>query len=174
MPALIQWKVINPGPIKADAIRLEVLSALHRVEREIKADFRRTTATWEHQVEFESAVGMRGGVAEVLVGTDDEIYHYVNDGTRPHMIWAGIYTGKSRARALRFHSRFRPKTRPHYITSYRGMVGGTVLFRPYVNHPGTEAREFDKTLEKRWRPRFSRLMREAVARGIAKSGHAMR
>ncbi len=174
MGATIRWQIVKPKECNAQAMRLELLSALHKVEREVKKDFQKTTETWEHDVKFESSISTRGGVAQVEAGTRDRIYGYVNNGTRPHDIWAGIYTGKSRRKALRFPGTFRAKTRPGYLTSYRGYKGGAIQYRAHVHHPGTEARGFDKAIEKRWRTKFASTMRAAMKSAALKSGHTVR
>ncbi len=168
MPSAIVWKPIMPKSIKPDAARLAVLSGLHKAEREIKKDFQKTTQTWKHAVRFDSSISTRGGTARVEVGTSDEIYGYVDQGTQPHEI------RPKRAKMLRFQSQFRAKTRPGYITSYRGYRGGPAVYRSSVMHPGSKAREFAKTIARRWQPRFNRIMRDAMKAAAQKSGHGVR
>lgn len=174
MAFVVTWKVIKAKKLSSASLRMTLINEMKAVEKEVKRDFQKTTATWEHKVEFDSAIGLKGPGPEMVVGTGDEIYRYVNDGTRAHAIEAGIYTGKSRAKALRFYSKHRAKTRPRTIASYRGYRGGKVLYRPRVWHPGTKARQFDKVLQKRWQPRFKRRMEQAMKRAAQRSGHGAR
>jgi len=164
-------KAIKPGKMRDDVLRLELLNEMRKVGTEIKADFAKTTATWEHKVEFQVIVSLTGPGPVVLVGTDDKVYRYVNEGTRPHLIWAGYYTGKSPARALVFRGTFRPKTRPRVLESGAGFKGGELMVRPYVQHPGNAAREFDVMIQERWESAFKRRMEGAMRRAAAKSGH---
>ena len=92
----ILWKAIRPATLKLDAMRLALLNELRAVGRDIKKDFEATTATWEHEVKFETLISLTQPGPTVLVATDDEIYRYVSEGTRPHPIFP------KRAKALRF------------------------------------------------------------------------
>src|SRR5512146_308466 len=82
---MVVFKAIRSSKLKDRSMRLGLLSVAHRLEREIKKDFQGTTKTWDHQPEFTSMVSLKGGVS-VLVGTDDEIYNWVSNGTPEHEI----------------------------------------------------------------------------------------
>jgi len=173
--AVISWKPINPKAMNDKAVRFELLNALRKVGTDIKGDFEKTIKTWEHKPKFDVEPHLSGRTPWLFVGTPDKIYRYVDRGTREHPIEAGIYTGRSNKRALAFKSKFRPKTRPRYITAYTGFKGGKTVLRARVpKHPGTKPREFEATLQKRWQLRFAVMMRAAMLRGARKSGHAMR
>lgn len=170
MASSVVVKQIKPSRFKDEAFKAAIVAEANRVAQEMVKDFEATTATWEHEVKFEAVVDVDPNV-EVLVGTDDKIYGYVNDGTKPHPIFA------RRARALSFQwggkGSYRAKTRPKVIGSTPGGPTGPQVARPYVQHPGTDAREFDTTIEKKWRPRFLRLMEKAMAEAAVASDHAI-
>jgi len=172
MPGAIVGKVIKPSRLKDDAMRLKLLNAMRKAGTQIKRDFEATVATWEEKPKFEELISLTGPGPVVLIGTDDEIYRYVNDGTRPHEIWAGAYTGKSDKTVLAFSSQFVPKTQPGIIGSNPGFVGERDTFVPMVNHPGTEARNFDKVIQKKREPWFKRQMEGAMSEARQASGHA--
>lgn len=159
-------KAIKPGRLRQDRLRLELLNAVRRVGREVKSDFEATTATWKHQVKFEMVISLQGGPT-VLVGTDDPIYRYVDEGTRPHLIFA------KNAKSLAFPSAYTAKTTPRVIGSRAGGGSGEKVFRPYVEHPGTEARQLDQTIREKWEPKFKRAMEQAMKAGAKASGHAL-
>lgn len=172
MSALV-YKVIKPSRLRVDAMRLQMLNDMRAVGTKIKADYEKTTATWEHKVKFEQQISLSGG-PQVEVYTTDEIYGYVDQGTKPHDIWAGYYTGKSNKKVLAFSSQSTPKTIPGVIGSSAGSAGSVDTFRPYVaNHPGTKARNFSKEIEKIWQPRFKREMEATMSRVAKVSGHAL-
>jgi len=168
---MIVLKEIKPKRLKDETMRLELLNAMRKAGTEIRKDFAKTTATWQHKPKFEIVVSLTGPGPVVLVGTDDKIYRFVDEGTRPHLIQAGIYTGKSTKKVLAFPGVSRPKTTPRVIGSGTGFKGGDRIMRPYVHHPGTEAREFDVTIRKMWESKFKQRMEEAMRKAAAKSGH---
>lgn len=173
MPAAYQVKLIKPKTLNQKGMRLVFLNAVRKQATVIKKEFEKTTATWEKPIKFESIVGLRRTPPgpELLVFTDNEIYGYVNDGTRPHPIFP------VRAKALAFQwggkGSYTPKTTPRVIGSKTGGPSGPMVYRPYVQHPGTKGRHFDKEIEKLMRPRFKRAMEKAMSDARKKSGHAI-
>lgn len=96
---------------------------------------------------------------------DVDIYRFVTKGTKRHRIRARnapylafMWGGKGS---------YKPKTKPVGKIGGPGIVVGGTLRRPFeVNHPGSEARNFEKAIkddEKRW---FSRTMENAWRRAI--------
>ena len=169
----IVYKEIKPSRLKIDALRLTLLNEMRKAGTAIKQDFEKTTATWSKKPRFEVQISLVGGPT-VLVGTDDEIYGYVDRGTEPHEIWAGFYTGKSNKKTLAFASSSTPKTKPGVIRSFPGSRGKIDVFVPYVaKHPGTKARGFSKEIAKQWKPKFKRRMEKAMAQAAKASGHAL-
>jgi len=166
-------KQIKPKRLQDDAMRLALLSAMHAAARVIKKDFEGTTENWKHKVKFEHIVSLARGNIAILVTTDDEIYRHVNEGTKPHEIWAGAYTGKSNKKALFFPSVFTPKTTPGSLTSGRGHKGKRDTHTPYVEHPGTAAREFDKQIEEKRAKWYKGQMEDAMKEARRASGHAI-
>lgn len=118
-----------------------------------KADFEQTVATWKHQPSFTI---QPDGAAGFMVGTDDEIYRYVDEGTKPHVIVV------KRARFLRFAPGGQPKTSPGRLTSAPGAAGNGAVFRKRVNHPGTKARLFTQQLAQRWQRGVQPYIRAAL------------
>jgi hypothetical protein len=163
----IVTKAIKPDKIKLDAFRLETLTGMNEVGAAIKRDFHETTKTWKNKPFFDVVKSLRGGNLELMVATDDEIYMYVNDGTRPHKI------RPKAGNVLIFQSGYFAKTVPNVIDSQPGGSFGPVIGARSVNHPGTKARNFDKIIAKKFQPRFKRRMEEAMRRAVKKSGHAI-
>jgi hypothetical protein len=175
MPGAIVIKEIKPQRLKEDKLRLALLSGMKEAQDGMLKDFKKTTATWEHEVEFETAKSIAMAQSPTVhVITTDRIYGYVNNGTDPHPIFAGIFTGLSNKKALSFRSgKYRAKTRPRVIGSTPGGASGPKIARPYVQHPGTKARKFDEVIQKNWTPKFKRLMEKAMSRAAKASGHGI-
>ena len=174
---MIVAKAIKPGRFRSEAFTQAITAAANEAAKEIQKDFEATTKTWSHKPQFVKEVDTKTSPVQVLVGTDDEIYRYVDEGTKPHPIFAGIYTGKSNKKALRFQwggkGSYRAKTSPGVIGSKAGGPSGPFVAFPFVQHPGTKARNFDITIQKKWTPRFKRLMEQALSAGAKNSGHAI-
>jgi hypothetical protein len=148
-------KLILPKKLVADPKRLAraLTNALNGVAKDIQTDFRATTQTWQHAVDFpiDSPSDYRR-----TVSTDDEVYGYVNDGTRPHPI------APKGGGVLRFNTPFRAKTVPGRILSGPGGAGSTEVVARAVQHPGTAPRKFDVTIKEKWEKDFPTIMQRAL------------
>ena len=168
---VVVMKSIKPKRLDAKAMNRELLKEMRRTAKDITKDFEGTTVTWKHKVKFESAMTVKPKGPEVLVATDDEIYGYVDKGTKPHDIWAGAYTGKSTKKTLAFPSAFTPKTKPGSLKSGPGSKGEVDTFTPYVRHPGSKPRGFSKNIAKKNKPKFRRAMEAGMRKARAVSGN---
>lgn len=163
MAEVFQFKIIKPKKLNQDAIRLEILNALRKEGREIKTEYEKTTATWKRKPEFEILVGLTRppGSASVLVGTDNEIYNYLDQGTR--IRWALMSQD------------WRSKTTPRRIGSGPGagrviIAGRRAMQRRGIGpRPGIKAREFSETIRKRRKKKFTQGMIGAMRRGANKA-----
>jgi len=168
---MLAFKAIKPKRLREKEMRLTLLNAMRKAGTQVRKEFERTTKTWEHKPKFVEIISLTGPGPTILVGTDDKVYQWVDKGTKPHEIWAGAYTGKSKAKALRFQGTYTAKTVPSVIDARNGGKSGDVVMRPYVQHPGTEARKFDEQIQKEWEPKFKRLMEDAMREAAKESGH---
>lgn len=164
--ATIQAKAIKPKKINLAAMRRELTDELGAIAEDVQTDFDKTTQTWEHKPAWTQTVKTGDRRAEFAVLTSDEIYGYVDRGTKPHII------RPKRATRLAFGVGGSPKTTPRVIGSTSGSRGAAMIYSLGVQHPGTKPREFEKTLATKWRKLFSPRMKAALARAAAKSGHA--
>lgn len=161
----VVFKAINPSKFKNEAFVRAIEAELHRVANDMLLDYELTTATWKHEVKFVKELQVGPNEVAALVGTDDEIYRYVDLGTKRHKIFP------RRAKALAFRSIFVPKTTPGSMVAAKGFVGGDTVYRKYVNHPGTKARKFTQTIQREWRKKFKRRMETALKNAVTVSGH---
>lgn len=125
---------IKPKGKLFDIGRIEraVRDAMAEAGEEAIALYEQCTSTWERQPVFEAVVVSDG----VIVGTDDPIFQYVDEGTAPHPILPKA------GRVLRFRGGYSAKTSPGQLGSGGGGASGGVVFTRRVNHPGTKARDF--------------------------------
>lgn len=147
-------KLILPKKLVADPAKLTraLINAMNGVAKDIQVDFKVTTQTWKHTVDFPI---QQPSAYRRIVATDDEIYGYVNDGTPQHRI---LPKGKM----LRFNTPFRPKTLPNKIMSGPGSKGTNEVFSRGVNHPGTKPRAFDKAIKDKWDKEFGVIMQRSI------------
>ena len=167
------FKEIKPSRMKEDALRLTLLNELRKTGTQVRRDFEGTTRTWKRKPRFKQEISLAGPGPVLMVYTDDEIYGYVSRGTRPHMIWAGAYTGRSRAKALAYPVRSSPKTRPGMLRSMTGFRSSAKRYRAYVHHPGTRPRRFEEAIQKKWQRRFKRQMERAMRQAARSTGHGI-
>ena len=122
--------VVNSAKIVA-AVRAE----LNAVGREVKSEFVQTTAGWRTDVHFSVEVGL----GTVTVSTDNAIYGYVNNGTKPHLITP------RRGKVLRFSG------------------GSGTLYRPRVAHPGTKPKRHSQRIAARWKGKLQGRLQAAIS-----------
>jgi hypothetical protein len=167
MAIVAKLKAIKPAKMKEKELRLELLNVLRSISKDVRKDFEATVKTWEHKPRFEEAISLKGAGPQFLVGTDDEIYKFVDKGTKPHII------RPKKARALHFMGGYRAKTKPNVIGSSSGGASGPEVFTKHVNHPGTKARGFEEAIGKKWDKQFKKRMHTAMKKAAKKSGHAI-
>lgn len=122
------------------------------------SDLQATTQTWVHKPKFDVTITKDGGDYSVTAGTDDVIYGYVNDGTKPHEI------KPKRSKYLHFQSGYKAKTTPGVIKSIPGGAFGNDVFSRGVYHPGFIGRKFDEAIAKRRQV----TTEQEISQGIAK------
>lgn len=162
---MIVVKAITPSPFRSSVFRREVMAEMTALHGEILNDYLKTAETWNHKPKFSGGVTMRSTTVAVDVHTDDEIYGYVTKGTPKHPI-----PKKAGAKTLRFRSKYKAKTTPRVIGSKSGGASGKLVFRKRVIHPGTKARKFDETINKKWKPVFPKRLQAALDRAAQQSG----
>lgn len=153
-------KVIIPKRLPSDPRRMAqvMTNQMNGIAQSIKVDFEVTSQTWDNPASF-TIEAPRTWVR--IISTDDGIYSMLNAGTRPHRILP-----KSGG-VLRFQTPFRAKTRPNSISSGSGSVGSNEVYSRGVNHPGTEARNWDKTIAKKWRRLAGNIMQRAIDAAVS-------
>ena len=162
---MISMSVIGPTNwgdlIPAGAIEQAIINATKMSSEGVRTDFDVTVQTWKHNVDFY----MRAiDKFTIVVGTGDEIYGYVNNGTSAHDIFP-------RGKRLRFQTGYRAKTRPNgRIASYGGGKSGPFVFARKVRHPGTSGRFFNKIIARKWKRQYPIQMRRAIRAASKKHG----
>lgn len=139
---------------KAGRYQAEIDRAREEVKAGILKDFKSTFATWKHKPKFGAT---RRGDAYYIT-TNDEIYGYVESGTKPHII-----RPRHASRLHFFRGGFQAKSRPGNIASGAGRaatIGET--FAKEVHHPGTKPRKFSKLIHDKWQKIWIERMQTAI------------
>ena len=92
-------------------------------------EFEGVVDTWENKPEFDLTYVLtpNQGEVEFEIDTTSDVFHWVDEGTKPHRI---PKTGNVR---LAFNREFMPKTSPNMLGSSGGEHGGELVFRTVVN-----------------------------------------
>lgn len=138
-------------------IERAVERGLDELALEGKTLFEQTTRTWETDVDF--TVGDDGDLGKEIF-TDNEIYGYVSNGTRPHTITA------RNGPALAFQIGHTAKTVPGALAARSGGRGGPLARPVTVQHPGIEAREFDEAVAERLERRAEQVVSAVLERAL--------
>lgn len=157
---MLKLKPIKPKGLGDVYKRLPkaVEKGMKKAAERAKEDFEATAATWENKPSFTIT---EQGNGEYLIGTDSDIWKWIDEGTKP-------YTIRPKKRFLVFSPGSRPKTSPGKITAGGGSRGSGVVFAKRVNHPGIRARYFTRQITQRWRrgvAPFIRAELEEATRG---------
>jgi hypothetical protein len=132
------------------------------IGRGVRLDFQRTTRSWVRRPEFtvDSAISADG--FEVMVGTNDKIYSFVDRGTRAHFIGPKKPGGK-----LYFQwggpGSYVAKSVPGFIGSQAGGPSGPMVTRKFVWHPGNAPRDFSKLIRFKWAGKAPDILRKYAA-----------
>lgn len=160
--AVLQVKAIRPKMIRAEKMAAILVEELERQGTLVKKEYEKTTRTWRHKPVFEietsayAAAASRGragllGRAMVSVTTDDDIFRYVDQGTRVrHAVMSRNWKSKTRVRVI----------------GSRAGAGRMVFVSRKINRPGIKAREFSKEIRSRRRKPFYNAMRKAMEKAV--------
>lgn len=134
--------------------------------KELRAWHQIVVRDWKHRPTFavESGGGRSFRVKAINpVGKNRKIWFFVDRGTKPHLIRA-----KPGGR-LKFQTGYSAKTAPVARANVgTGRRTGAWVSKQQVNHPGTKAREFSKTIVQSLDPPFVDRIQAAILRGINK------
>ena len=133
------------------------------------ADFAATVKDWAGKPDFTKNVKISFLKVSIEVGTENKIYRYVSKGTRDHWV------PKEGVATMAFQPGYKPKTTPGVLSSQAGgAFGERIVRRGRWKVRGIKPRHFEKTIARKWRPRFKAEMHLALKEGALASGHAIR
>ena len=162
------WEVKTIRPkyiIDPNMIVNPIVNEMTRQGEIIERMYQRTVRTWRNKPKFSMTMKRGARVWIMRIGYDPSTdegkkYFWVDHGTSAHMIRA------RNAPSLAFGTTFVPKTRRGVIGSSAGKRGGKIVRPKQVRHPGTEARDFTRTIYARRKDYLHRDLARAMNRAI--------
>jgi len=183
----ISMKAILPLPLLTNAMQAAIVADQLKMAEDIKVDFEKTVGTWEHKPKMQVRVKypirlMKGSATlETKVGPDPldpdtQIFSYVDSGTRgPYPI---PKAGNTTAKTLHFQwggkGSYKAKTKPRTLGSTGGGPSGPIVSFKRVMHPGIKAREFSKTIARKWGQLSRKYLPKTMNKVVSVSGHSMK
>ena len=169
MSGAIVMTPIVPAKFDEAAFWTEIAWEAEKISKEMQRDFEKSVKYWKRKVVFERLVEVGPKNVTIFVGTDDEIYRYVDKGTK------GPYPIRPKGPwLLRWRTGGQAKTTPGSLRSVnRGPAAGPWAAAKEVQHPGIKARGFSDLVEKKWRPIIPKRMQKAIDRAARASGHGL-
>lgn len=135
------------------------------IAAEMKDDFARTTASWNTRPAFTQRTVNDPLSSSVAVGTDDQVWKWLDQGTKAH----GIQP-KGPGYPLKFQwggkGSYIAKTTPGQLTSQGGGPSGPTVRRMWVWHPGTRPRFWSVLLQRKWNEQAPVVYRRYIAAWI--------
>jgi len=156
----------SPSEIKrmVDRMKAAPREALKDAAVQCKLLYDKTHETWNHKVEFGTEFKDTVKESRVTVSTQDDVYRWVNSGTKDHPIEA------KRGEFLIFQKFYTPRTKPNWIGSGSSSYSGPIQKRRQVHHPGIrEPRLFDVAVTEEMRKILPEWIRVELARTLSTS-----
>lgn len=155
MEAVVE--VQNPDAIFR-SIEKEISFALSREGARFLQLYLATVANWKTKPQFEMDVDIEHDQASVTVGTNNDIYRFLHDGTKER--WALMSDD------------FEPKTHPRILGVGPGqgsvILRGRSQFGQRAAQPGIKAREWTQEIIKREEKNFQKNMQAAIDKAVGK------
>jgi len=168
MPSVLLFKGVKKTKFDDRGLRARLLAQMNHYVSVLKKDYALTTATWSEPVKFEALEAFSPDGPTVLVGTDNKIFGYVDEGTglygKKHAKYRIPKLGNTKAKMLVFYTGGSAKTKPNIIGSGSGSKGTVKNVRKTVWHPGIKPRNFTKILQKKHQPAFKKAMQDVLTK----------
>jgi hypothetical protein len=169
MPSHLLRSQLRQSIIRKDvALRREMTQAMSDTGALMKQFHELVVRDWDHRPSF--VIGYNVTPDRIFVrvyprGANAKLWRYVDEGTKPHDIYP-----RARGGRLKFQTGYSPRTAAtaKFNVGTGSSIGGWASKKTGepVHHPGTEAREFTKTIQDEMKPLFERLIENAFRRAL--------
>jgi hypothetical protein len=157
MPSVFFFKQIKPARFRDREMYRVIRNAVYRVARRAKTDYERTTRTWDMHPKFELVTSITKGGPTFLLGTDDKIYKFIDEGTS--------------VRYAHMPPDYVQKTVPGLLTSFPGGSSKRRWIDVSDPQPGIAPRGFSEMIHAKYEKVFPREMEKAMREAARISGH---
>ena len=152
MMARTVFRSISPSRLDPNLFAKAFENASRAMEADVKSAFIDITSGWKNPPVWRGYVRLTADDIYISVGTTDEIFKFVDEGTKAHII------RPVRAKML------------HWVDE----ASGEDRFAKEVHHPGSKAREYSKEIREIWLGLMPDYFDKYLFEAIQKSGHAIR
>ena len=158
MPAGISLKYIKARPFDELPFRIDLIREGSKIVKEQEKDFIKTVRKWKMRPTWIRKVDHSDAAITVEVYTENEIYGYVDKGTKKHII---VPRNKTvlKFRGGSYSGRGRPKKSDYVYTKL-------------VHHPGFKGYKHSETIAKKWQPLIRTRFDAAIKQAAKSSGHS--
>ncbi len=168
MSPVVLLKQIKPAKYNQAAVQKAIQKANIAASKELLFDFEATAWSFRRKVKFQRLLDVTPFKTEILVGTDDEIYGYLDVGTKRHF----IAPKHKPALVWRSGARQTKTVVGRMVAGVGSPASGPLAFDAKGHFvKGIKARKFTVTLQKDWRPKYLRRMEKAMSEGAKASGN---
>lgn len=142
------FRSISPSLLDPNVFKDAFEKASREMEKDVKGAFIDATSGWKHKPTWRGYVRLTADNIYISVGTTDEIFKFVDEGTKAHII------RPVRAKVLRW-------TTP----------AGEDAFAKLVHHPGTQAQNISGEIREIWLGLMPEYFDKYLYQAIQQSGH---
>lgn len=128
-------------PINLNLLKNAIIDAGNEISEGVAKDYSDVQATWNNADE---PIEKKTSPYRWTIEVKGKIFRYVDHGTRKRKIRA------KRAKTLAFRTGYKRKSTRGSLTAKAGGPFGDVAFAKEINHPGTQSRDFTRTIAFKW------------------------
>jgi len=145
------FRSISPSKLDPNLFAKAFEQASRAMERDVKGAFIDATSGWKHKPVWRGYVRLTADNTYISVGTTDQIFKFVDEGTVAHII------RPIKAKML------------HWVDP----VSGDDRFAKEVHHPGSKAQHISQDIREIWLGLMPDYFDKYLLEAIRQSGHAM-
>lgn len=149
--ARAQFRSIAPSLLDPNIFAKAFENAAREMEKDVKGAFIDATSGWKKPPQWRGYVRLTPEDIYISVGTANEIFKFVDEGTKAHII------RPVKAKML------------HWVDA----ASGGDIFAREVHHPGTKAQHISADIREIWLGLMPDYFDKHLMEAIKNSGHAM-